>query len=237
MPDLWWHLAGPSGHVPGPQVLVGGFLPASAPILAPRAGSVRTASRGALGLGSADLLPCEAGPPGTVCSNVGASWPRSAARSPAGGFLPLDFPFPSTHSRPGTDSSGCWPPRLPSFQEKQRRDPGFCGPGSSPARRFCKRQACKFGGFSLPGRRSLGRSSQFQSVRKTQASLLSTAEASVTMATWASQPNSVCRLSCLHFEGTCCPLHWTPSAAPFRLRPPSPLCPTRLLAKSRNSLA
>lgn len=103
--------------------------PSLTPILAPPAESVCT---GPGALSPANLLPCEAGPLGAVCSNVWASWPRFALRSPAGGFFPLDFPSigaleqtPRAAGRLG----------VPPFPESSAGTlVSVCSPGSSPAR-------------------------------------------------------------------------------------------------------
>lgn len=98
------------------QSHTGGLLPDSAPILISPAESVCTENHGALN--PANLLPSDAGPLGAVYFNVWTSWPRFALCFPAGGLLPLDFPFPSTHSLPGTDFAHCWPPRRSFLSRK-----------------------------------------------------------------------------------------------------------------------
>lgn len=96
----------------------GGLLPDPAPVLVSPAESVCTENHGALS--PANSLPSDAGPLGTVYFNVWTSWPRFAPCFLAGGFLPLDFPFPSTHSLAGTDFTHCWPPgRLPSLLSRK----------------------------------------------------------------------------------------------------------------------
>lgn len=107
----------PTGLCPSPpscRPSTGGLLPHSAPVLMSPAESVCTENHGALS--PANSLPSDAGPLGAVYFNIWTAWPRFALCFLAGGFLPLDFPFLSTHSLPGTDFSHGWLPGwLPSL--------------------------------------------------------------------------------------------------------------------------
>lgn len=93
----------------------GGLLPDSAAVLISPAEPVCAENRGALGRPAG--LPGTR-PPGrriSVYPNARTRRPRSAPRLPAGGPLPLDCPFPRTHSLPGSDLPhwGLPPPPFP----------------------------------------------------------------------------------------------------------------------------